>query len=142
VSTPILGADFLTHYNLLIDLGNRQLIDTVTQLSTKGEIIAIKHYNISTISNEIPPKYAKLLEQYIEITKPLTRSCINKNGYAHRIITHGPPPTARPRRLAGEKAAAAKQQINELLDAGIIRPSSSKYASPIHLVQKKEGTWR
>ena len=35
-----------------------------------------------------------------------------------------------------------KRQIQEVLQKGHIRPSSSPYGSPIMLVQKKDGTWR
>jgi hypothetical protein len=35
-----------------------------------------------------------------------------------------------------------KRQIQELLQKGHIRPSSSPWGSPIVLVQKKDGTWR
>ena len=35
-----------------------------------------------------------------------------------------------------------KRQIQELLQTGHIRPSSSPCGSPIVLVQKKDGTWR
>lgn len=35
-----------------------------------------------------------------------------------------------------------KKQIQELLNKGIIRPSSSPCGSPIVLVLKKDGTWR
>eukprot|EP00253_Pinus_taeda_P005254 PITA_05254 len=35
-----------------------------------------------------------------------------------------------------------KRQIQELLQKGHIRPSSSPYGSPIVLVQKKDGIWR
>jgi hypothetical protein len=35
-----------------------------------------------------------------------------------------------------------KRQIQEILQKGHIRPSSSPYGSPIVLVQKKDGTWR
>jgi hypothetical protein len=35
-----------------------------------------------------------------------------------------------------------KRQIQELLQKGHIRPSSSPCGSPIVLVQKKDGTWR
>lgn len=84
----------------------------------------------------------ELLKQYIEITKPISRTYLNTKGYAHKSTKHGPPPTARARKLGGEKAAAVKAQIKDLLDAGIIRPSSSKYASPIHMAQKKNNSWR
>jgi hypothetical protein len=32
VQSPIIGADFLSHYGLLIDLKNLRLIDTVSEL--------------------------------------------------------------------------------------------------------------
>jgi hypothetical protein len=38
--------------------------------------------------------------------------------------------------------AEIKKQIQELLDKGVIVPSSSPCGSPIVLVPKKDGTWR
>ena len=35
-----------------------------------------------------------------------------------------------------------KKQVQELLDQGMIRPSTSPCGSPIILVQKKDGSWR
>ncbi|CAB0028373.1 unnamed protein product [Trichogramma brassicae] len=60
----------------------------------------------------------------------------------HRIVTSGQPVFARPRRLAGDRLAAAKAEFKKLLDRGIIRPSSSQWASPLHLVPKPGNTWR
>ena len=36
VKTPILGADFLCYYGLLVDMGHNHLIDTVTNLRVQG----------------------------------------------------------------------------------------------------------
>ena len=36
VKTPILGADFLRHYGLLVDMGHKRLIDTVTNFRVQG----------------------------------------------------------------------------------------------------------
>ena len=36
VTTPILGADFLTHFNLSVNMATRTLIDNQTDLSVKG----------------------------------------------------------------------------------------------------------
>ena len=35
-----------------------------------------------------------------------------------------------------------KRQIKEMLDKGLIRPSTSPCDSPIVLILKKDGTWR
>ena len=48
----------------------------------------------------------------------------------------------RPRPIPPKDFAEAKQHIQELLDAKIIKPSSSPYASPIVLVRKKSGALR
>ncbi|CAB0032626.1 unnamed protein product [Trichogramma brassicae] len=56
----------------------------------------------------------------------------------HRIVTSGQPVFARPRRLAGDRLAAAKAEFKKLLDRGIIRPSSSQWASPLHSCRSLE----
>ena len=38
--------------------------------------------------------------------------------------------------------AKIKRKIKEILDKGIIRPSTSPCGSPIVLIPKKDGTWR
>ena len=48
----------------------------------------------------------------------------------------------RPRHLSPTKLGAAKAEFNKLIDMGIIRPSSSTWTSPLHMVQKPNGEWR
>jgi hypothetical protein len=49
---------------------------------------------------------------------------------------------ARPRRLDPEKHRIAEEEFLALEKAGIIRHSNSPWASPLHLVPKKDGSWR
>nr|VZI18508.1 unnamed protein product [Spirometra erinaceieuropaei] len=57
--------------------------------------------------------------------------------------TTGPPVFARPRRLAAERFQAAKAEFEHMLQLGIIRPSESPWASPLHMVPKAtSGDWR
>ncbi|CAA9997552.1 unnamed protein product [Nesidiocoris tenuis] len=58
------------------------------------------------------------------------------------ITTTGPPVTAKPRRLSPEKMAQARLDFQQMIDMGICRPSKSDWASPLHLVPKKDGSWR
>ncbi|CAB0015814.1 unnamed protein product [Nesidiocoris tenuis] len=60
----------------------------------------------------------------------------------HHIVTTGPPCFARPRRLAPDKLRVAKDEFEYMLQMGICRPSSSPWASPLHLARKKTGDWR
>jgi hypothetical protein len=46
----------------------------------------------------------------------------------------------RPYRMATNQLAELKEQLEELLDKGYIRPSASPWGSPIIFVLKKDGT--
>ena len=56
--------------------------------------------------------------------------------------TCGRPTKARYRRLDPEKLAAAKADFQQMEQQGIVRRSSSDWASPLHMVRKKDGSWR
>ena len=45
-------------------------------------------------------------------------------------------------RLSALENVEIKKQVQELLDQGFIRPSTSSCGSPIVLVRKKDGSWR
>ncbi len=64
-------------------------------------------------------------------------------GVKHRIITGDHPPIRqRPCRTEFAKRAEVRRQIHQMLDQGIIRRSSSPWASPVFLVEKKDSTQR
>lgn len=60
----------------------------------------------------------------------------------HHIPTVGPPVFSRPRRLDPNKFRDAKVDFDWMVQVGIARPSSSPYASPLHMVKKSDGSWR
>ncbi|KAK9075551.1 hypothetical protein SSX86_003876 [Deinandra increscens subsp. villosa] len=58
-------------------------------------------------------------------------------------LTPGAAPIARaPYRLAVSKLNELSSQLQELLDKGFIRPSSSPWGEPVLFVKKKDGTFR
>ena len=58
-------------------------------------------------------------------------------------ILPGLPVSGRFQRLPPERLKAARQEFEHMLRQGIIQPSSSNWASPLHMVSKKTpGTWR
>ena len=54
------------------------------------------------------------------------------------IKTNGQPIHSKVRRLSPEMTKIAKEEIDKLLDAKIIRPRTSPWESPIHMVEKKQ----
>lgn len=138
---PIIGADFLNKFKLLVDISNRRLIDGETQLCVKGDVTTISNEkDISTMSKDA--KFSHLLTQYPEITKPnLTPSNI-KHDVKHYITTDGTPVFSRARPLDPKRLKIAKQEFQFMLDNGIIRPSKSQWASPLHMASKKDGNIR
>uniref|UniRef100_A0A0C9RQ48 RNA-directed DNA polymerase n=1 Tax=Fopius arisanus TaxID=64838 RepID=A0A0C9RQ48_9HYME len=146
VKTAIIGADLLTHYGLMIDLKGHSLIDRETQLTAAGQLAHTSIYGISTIASadsSLPLAYQQLLRKYISITMPAPIPTTDTdNPVSHHIVTTGPPVVERPRRLTGEKLQAAKDEFDLLLQYNIIQPSSSQWASPLHMVRKKTGGWR
>jgi hypothetical protein len=48
----------------------------------------------------------------------------------------------RPYRMAVNQLAKRKEQLQELLDKGYIRPSASPWGAPVIFVHKKDGTQR
>ena len=62
----------------------------------------------------------------------------------HRIelVQGSSPPNRPPYRVSLAQQEEIMAQVNELLDKGMVRPSSSPYCSPVLLVQKKDGSYR
>jgi hypothetical protein len=63
-----------------------------------------------------------------------------KHAVQHSIVTTGRPVTAKFRRLDAVKLVAAKAEFLQLERDGIVRRSSSAWASPLHMVPKKDGS--
>jgi hypothetical protein len=69
-------------------------------------------------------------------------SSVPPHGVSHVIQTFGQLATAKFRRLDPTRLATAKKEFQAMLDKGIISRSSSQWSSPLHMVQKKDGSWR
>ena len=134
VQVMIIGADLIAHYGFLIDLQKRRIKDPLTKQSTLCEIHEAHEHGISTVDCGAfsSQSYTDILQQYADVTKSsFQRRPLAETTIAHHIVIEDPPIAERPRKLAETRLEAAILQINTLLDQGIIRPSSSPWASPL-----------
>ncbi|CAM1298531.1 Uncharacterised protein r2_g816 [Pycnogonum litorale] len=145
VQTPLLGADFLGHYGLLVDVANRRWLD-IDSFHTTPLDIGRNETNIHACKlacTESP--YAQLIDEFPDVFKPELRQQAGrpaKHGIFHHIHTTGPPVHSRFRRLSPNKLQAAKQSFAEMVRMGLCRKASSPWASPLHMVPKEDGSWR
>ena len=144
IKHPIIGADFLNHFSLLVDLKHKRLIDNTTHCRTQGAPTQQLPLSPVWSISEGDTLYHTILKQFLPITRPPDPNDHSvSHDVTHRILTTGQPVHAKPRRLPPERLKIARQEFEHMLQLGIIRPSSSSWSSPLHMVPKKTpGDWR
>lgn len=145
VKYAIIGLDFLTHHNINVSTRKGLLIDGETKLKQSvGRHRTNQSHRVTSISAD-NQKYEKLFKKYPNILPnasadhPAPSSAITVE---HTIDTNGRPCHYRPRPLALQHQQPVKEALKKMLDDGIIRQSKSNWASPLHVVPKKPGSWR
>ncbi|CAL8102051.1 unnamed protein product [Calicophoron daubneyi] len=136
--------DFLQHYGFSVFSVLMRLSNLLSETIVQGCKCQDPVSQISELSPVSLSEFQILLHEYSQSSgQDQQKLQAVSTNVAHHTVTKGPPVSARPRRLAPDKLAVAKKVFNELLSQGVIRPSSSPWSSPLHMVPKKEaGLWR
>ncbi|KRX51666.1 Transposon Tf2-6 polyprotein [Trichinella sp. T9] len=137
VGVAIIGADFLHHHAITVDIKHSRLIMACNNANT----LPIN----GALAIESTDKYQSLLTHFYphQDTAQTTVRQLEPNVVSHAIETTGQPVHCKPRRLPPHKLQVAKEHFNDLLRRGIIRPSNSCWASPLHMVPKQQtAQWR
>ena len=163
----ILGMDFLKSTNARINCEQRSMTINreVISCSTMREdpLNDEKHIEvIRDVPNNVPNhlkdlytettahidephhvQIAQLLEEYEEVFSKGDHDIGRTNKMSHSIHTTCPAPIRQgPRRPPMGLKDEIDKQIQEMLERGIIKPSSSPWSSPVVLVDKKDGSKR
>lgn len=140
VKQPIIGADFIMHYKLLIDLANDRLIDVTTLLATMGSVIRMKLNAIKAY--DINKEFDRILEEFPEIVNPNLQKPWKKPKTYHYIETKGLPTFTTSRILSPDILLAAREEFRTMIQQGICRPSKSCWASALHMEPKINGDYQ
>jgi hypothetical protein len=101
-------------------------------------VSAVSH----TLASKLPLLFQLLLQRFNDVVNSYKVLPQTSHGVEHHLETRGPPVASPFRRLDAQKLAAAKAEFAALERDGIIRQSSSPWASPLHMVKKPDGSWR
>ena len=118
-----------------------RLIDVNTELSVPGLKSMVSSFIIVFFIAASDDPFQALLSSFPELTNLNFVVSKATHSIKHHIETTVPPAFSLPHRFSVEKLRAAKAEFNHMLQLGIIRPSSSPWASPLHLVPKRSGNW-
>ena len=143
VNQPLLGADFLAHFKLLVDIARHRLVDN--DFCTSFPLKAANKCDINACSPRINGPYRDLINDFPDVFRNELRQnpgISPKHGIVHYIRTNGPPVHSRFRRLCPEKLKIAKQYFADMERMGICAKSASPWASPLHMVPKSDGSFR
>ena len=100
VSTPIIGADFLANFNLLIDMANRRLVNASTSIAAAPTDLALQITDTSDAYSSLKSSYPEVFRPVLHLT-PRTSA---EHKIYHHINTSAPPPIfSKFRRLAPDK---------------------------------------
>ncbi|CAH8603364.1 unnamed protein product [Dicrocoelium dendriticum] len=137
VPFAIISIEFLRHFGLLVDAGRHRHLDDRTKLGVESVLTDAPMISPVFRNVEVSTDYANLLSEYPRLVLPAAELPPVTTDVAHPIVTRGQPVSARPRRLAPDKLRAARAEFDRMLQLGIVRPSNSPWASPLHMVPKK-----
>jgi hypothetical protein len=91
----------------------------------------------------VPDDVKTLLQKFPSILRTGDVKLTPNHGVKHHIHTGSHPPVfAKSRRLDPEKLQIIKAEFKRFESAGIVCRSKSPWASPLHMVPKKDGSWR
>ena len=121
IQKPILGADFLRHYKLLVDMKQHQLTDSATHLRVQGIFTSDTSPGPAICPKDPSNPYLELLSEFPVLTQPCSLDNPVKHDVTHHIETVGSPVFSRPRRLAPERLQCAKQEFKHMDYFGIVQ---------------------
>ena len=122
---------------------NALLNETDTEASSDVTLESTADVTNTDTEHSLADGIASLREQYADIFEP-PKGLPPDRGIEHVIPTlpDAQPPFMRMYRLSPAELAEVKSQVQDLLERGLIEPSTSAYGAPILFVKKKTGELR
>nr|CAH67149.1 OSIGBa0122F23.6 [Oryza sativa] len=139
----ILGMDWLSCHRGVIDCANRK----VTLTHSNGKIVsffASSPKSHGVVLNQVALQEIPIVQDYPDVFPEDLPGMPPKRDIEFRIdlVPETNPIHKRPYRMAANELAEVKKQVDDLLQKGYIRPSTSPWGAPVIFVEKKDHTQR
>lgn len=107
------------------------------------QLFHIASDSTSTVPSPLDPAVQAILDEFAAVFAepvglPPRRSC----DHTIPLVQGAQPVSARPYRYAPALKSEIEAQVTDMLQSGLIQPSTGAFSSPALLVHKKDGGWR
>ncbi|XP_035545952.1 uncharacterized protein LOC118348436 [Juglans regia] len=93
--------------------------------------------------NQIHPSMQAVLQEFSDVfTEPSSLPHVREIDHSIPLREGTEPVNVRPYRYAHYQKDEIEKQVQEMLNSGLVQPSTSPFSSPVLLVKKKDGNWR
>ncbi|GJW48755.1 putative reverse transcriptase domain-containing protein [Tanacetum coccineum] len=135
----VIGMDWLSKYHARIICDKK-----VVRIPIDGETLIIRAQVMEKKSDEKRLKDIPIVREFLEVFPedlPGLPS-VRQIEFQINLIPGASPVAYAPYRLAPSEMQELSNQLQELVDRGFIRPSTSPWGAPILFVKKKDGSFR
>lgn len=138
--------DWCHKWILITQDGSQKLLQGSLSALPPGSVVQVTSVLPDTMvprQEHLSPEVAALLSEFADVFAPPTgyppeRDC----DHAIPLLPGVAPFSIRPYRYPPAVKDEIERQVTEMLQSGLIRPSSSPFSSSVLLVKKKDGTFR
>ncbi|GKA81670.1 putative reverse transcriptase domain-containing protein [Tanacetum coccineum] len=135
----VIGMDWLSKYHAIIICDEK-----VVHIPIKGETLIIRAQVIEKKSDEKRLEDIPIVREFLEVFPEDLPGLppVHKVEFQIDLIPGTTPVARAPYRLAPSEMQELSNQLQELLDRGFIRPSTSPWGAPVLFVKKKYRSFR
>jgi hypothetical protein len=109
----------------------------------QGVISQLCSLDVQTSKPSIPLDLQGIIDKHSKVFEDIPKGLPPTRNHDHAIhlIPGSVPPNIRPYRYPYAQKSEIERMVEEMLEAGIIRPSQSSYSALVVMVLKKYGSW-